>query len=133
MCVLVTQSCPILCNPLDCSPPGSSVHGILQAGILQWVTISFSRGPSQPRDWTQVSFIASRCFTSELLGKPNVLNTILKVKNRKLYEYRMVVSAVYPHDLVYDWELWFFALSRITREYHTTYCQPGERSQFKRK
>ena len=38
----VTQSCPTLCNPLDCSPPGSSVHGILQARILEWVAISFS-------------------------------------------------------------------------------------------
>ena len=48
--------------PMDCSPPGSSVHGILQARILEWVAISFSRGSSQPRDWTQVSRIASRCF-----------------------------------------------------------------------
>ena len=51
----VTQSCPTLCNPVDCSPPGSSVHGILQARILEWVAISFSRGSSRPRDWTQVS------------------------------------------------------------------------------
>ena len=48
--VLVTQSCPSLCNPTDCSPPGSSIHGTLQARILEWVAISFSRGASQPRD-----------------------------------------------------------------------------------
>ena len=42
----VTQSCPTLCDPVDCSPPGSSVHGILQARILEWVAISFSRGSS---------------------------------------------------------------------------------------
>ena len=42
----VTQSCPTLCDPMDCSPPGSSVHGILQARILEWVAISFSRGSS---------------------------------------------------------------------------------------
>ena len=47
---------------MDCSPPGSSVHGILQARILEWVAISFSRGSSQPRDWTWVSCIAGRCF-----------------------------------------------------------------------
>ena len=47
---------------MDCSPPGSSVHGILQARILEWVAISFSRGSSQPSDWTQVSRIAGRCF-----------------------------------------------------------------------
>ena len=44
------QSCPILCDPVDCSLPDSSVHGILQARILEWVAISFSRGPSRPRD-----------------------------------------------------------------------------------
>ena len=58
----VTQSCPTLCDPMDCSPPGSSVHGILQARILEWVAISFSRGSSRPRDWTQVSRIVGRCF-----------------------------------------------------------------------
>ena len=42
----VAQSCPTLCDPIDCSPPGSSVHGILQARILEWVAISFSRGSS---------------------------------------------------------------------------------------
>ena len=50
MKVLVTQSCSTLCDPVDCGPPGSSVHGILQARILEWVAISFSRGSSQPRD-----------------------------------------------------------------------------------
>ena len=51
----VAQSCLTLCDPVDCSLPGSSVHGIVQARILEWVTISFSRGSSQPREWTRVS------------------------------------------------------------------------------
>ena len=59
----VAQSCPTLCDPLDCSPPGSYLHGILQARILKWVPISSARGSSQPRDWTQVSCIAGRLFT----------------------------------------------------------------------
>ena len=46
----VARSCPTLCNPMDCSPPGSSVHGIFQARILEWVAISFSKGPSQPME-----------------------------------------------------------------------------------
>ena len=46
VCVLVAQSCPTLCDPMDCSPPGSSVHEILQARILEWVAIPFSRGSS---------------------------------------------------------------------------------------
>ena len=58
----VAQSCPTLCDPIDCSPPGSSLHWILQARILEWVAISFSRGSSQPRDRTQVSHIAGRRF-----------------------------------------------------------------------
>ena len=49
------QSCPTLCNPTECSPPDSSVHGILQARILEWVTMPSSRGSSQPKDRTQVS------------------------------------------------------------------------------
>ena len=59
---LVTQSCPTLCDPMDCSPPGSSVHGILQARILEWAAISFSSGSSQPRDQTQVTRIAGRLY-----------------------------------------------------------------------
>ena len=59
----VSQLCPPLCDPMDCGPPGSSVHWILQARILEWVVISFSRGSSQPKDQTQVSRTAGRLFT----------------------------------------------------------------------
>ena len=61
---LVTKLRPTLCNPMDCSLRGSSVHGILQARILKWVAISSSRGPSQPRDPTWVSWIAGGFFTN---------------------------------------------------------------------
>ena len=60
---VLTQSCPTLHDPVDCSLPGSSVHGVLQARVLEWFAISFSRRSSQPRDRTQVSRIAGRCFT----------------------------------------------------------------------
>ena len=60
---LLAQSYPALCDPMDCSLPGSSVHGILQARILEWVAISSFRGSSRPRDQTQVSCIAGRFFT----------------------------------------------------------------------
>ena len=63
MCVLVAQSCPTLCNSMDCSPPGSCIHRILQARILEWVAISFSRSTFLPRDWTRVSWTAGRFFT----------------------------------------------------------------------
>ena len=61
--VLVPQLWPALCHTTDCTPPGSSVHGILQARILEGVAIFFSRRSSRPRDWTQVSCIADRFFT----------------------------------------------------------------------
>ena len=60
--VLVDQLCPTLCDPMDYSPLGSSVHGILQARMLEWVVISFSRGSSWPRDQTWVSCIAGGLF-----------------------------------------------------------------------
>ena len=64
-CVLVTQSCLTLCDPMYCSPPGSSVPGILQARIQEWVAISFSRGSSQLRDSTCISYIS--CIGRRLL------------------------------------------------------------------
>ena len=61
--VKVVQSCLTLCDPMDCSLPGSCVHGILQARILKWVAVPFSRRSSQPRDQTQVFRIAGKFFT----------------------------------------------------------------------
>ena len=58
----VVQLCPTLCSPMDCSLPGSSLHGIFQARVLEWVAISFSRGPSRPTDRTLVSHIVGRRF-----------------------------------------------------------------------
>ena len=63
--------CPILCNHIDCSSPsGSSIHGILQERTLEWVTISFSRKSSQPRDQICASCLTGRFFTAEPSGKP---------------------------------------------------------------
>ena len=85
VCALSLQSYLTLCDPMDYSPRGSSVHGILQARILEWVAISYSRGPSQPRDPTRVSCvsrIASGFFTTEPPGKPQhvtgSLNTVIR-------------------------------------------------------
>ena len=63
ICIKVLVSCVQLCDPMDCSLPDSSFHGIFQARILEWVAIPFSRGSSWPRDQTQVSCIAGRFFT----------------------------------------------------------------------
>ena len=60
---VVAQSCLTLCDPMDCSPPDFSIHGSLQARILEWVAIPFSRGSFWPRDWAWVSCIAGRFLT----------------------------------------------------------------------
>ena len=70
VCAKLLQSCLTLFDPMDQSPPDSFVHKILQARILEWITISFSRGSSIPRDQTQVSCITGRFFTTELPRKP---------------------------------------------------------------
>ena len=77
----VPQSCPTLGNPLDCSWPGSSAHGILRARILEWVAISYSKGSSRPRDWTWVSCLVGRLFSTEPPGKLCKIN--IKRKNSK--------------------------------------------------
>ena len=81
--VLVTQLCLTVCDPMDYSPPGFSVHGILQARILEWVAIPFSRGSSLCRDQTQVSCIAGRCFTVWAPGKSE---TALLLRSENLRE-----------------------------------------------
>ena len=85
--MLVAQSCPTLCDPMGCSLPGSSIHGILQARILEWVAFPFSRGSSQAKDWTQVSWIAGRSFTVWATREaPHLINEerILKFHHRHL-------------------------------------------------
>ena len=87
-----TQSCPILYDPMDYSPPGSSVHGILQAGIPEWVAIPFSRGSSQFKDQTWVSGIVGRFFTSEPPGKPiiNSIYAFIKTHSNTIKMFKLV-------------------------------------------
>ena len=88
----VAQSCPTLCNPVDCSLPGSSVHGILQARILEWVATSFSRVSSRPRDRTWVSRIGGRHFnlwaTREAQYKDPIIISNLEMKKLRLKRWR---------------------------------------------
>ena len=78
----VAQSCPTLSDPMGWSLPGSSVHGIFQARVLEWGAITFSRGSSRPRDQTQVSLIVGRCFY-HLRG----IKIILKVLEQEKYHF----------------------------------------------
>ena len=76
---------------MDCSPPGSPIHGILQARIMEWVAISFSRGSSRPRDWTQVSCITGGCFT------------ILATREGQSESHSVVSDSLWPHGLYSSW------------------------------
>ena len=80
--VLVIQSCLTLCDPMDCSLSGFSVHVILLARMLEWVAISFSRGSSWPWDWTQVSGKASTFFT--IWASRGILITLSKCLSKPL-------------------------------------------------
>ena len=75
---MCTQLWLTVCNPMDCSPPGSSIHGISQARILEWVAIPFSRGSSQSRDQTHFSYIAGGFFTTKPWGQPKQRETALQ-------------------------------------------------------
>ena len=79
------QSCPALCHSTDCSPPGSSVHGILQARKVAWVAMCSSRASSQPRDGTLISYVSCAgrqvLYHSCHLGDPK--STVLNLKNNK--------------------------------------------------
>ena len=83
MCAQLLQSCPVLSDPMDCSLPSSSVHGILQERILEWVAMPSSRGSSQPRNQTRIC-IAGRFFTSEPPGKPCMITLLSAFKGTSM-------------------------------------------------
>ena len=92
LCVcLCAQSRLTLCDPMDCSQPGSSVRGNFQARILEWVSISYSKGTTQPRDWTWVSYVPSTAgvfFTPEPSGKLKILwENLNKHVGQQIYIY----------------------------------------------
>ena len=105
-CLLVTQSGLTLCDPMDYSLQNSSAHGISQARLLEWVAISFSRAPSQRRDWTCVSCIAGRFFTTEPQGKPIIQYVNIQ---HNFYE-KSVSSDSVESDVFLDYFLIFITL-----------------------
>ena len=92
---VVAQSCLTAGNPTDCSPPGSSVHGILQARVLEWVAIPFSKGSSHPRDGTWASCTAGRFFTAWATKEAWFCHITKPLKKKKkkialIYEYTII-------------------------------------------
>ena len=103
----VAQSCPTLCDPMDCSPAGSLVYGIFQAWILEWVAISFSRGSSRPRDWIRVSRIVGRRFTVWATREaPNAEES--RLVHRTFYFLKLFCQDNLPVKDLQSQEVWIF-------------------------
>ena len=103
----VSQSCLTLCDPLDCSLPGSSLHGILQGRVLEWVAISFSRGSSWARDGTWVSCIPGRRFN---------LWATREARCAKLsYESYWIIATSFPNK-IWCWNINYWTLASFYRE-----------------
>ena len=99
LCVWVTQPCLTVCDPMNCSPPGSSVHGILQARILEWIAMPFSRGSSQPRDWTHIYCFACGFFTDTCYNMENTWHHYARrnkpiTKGHVLYDFIYEMSRI---------------------------------------
>ena len=102
----VTQSCPTLCDPIDCSLPGSSVHGISQAGILEWVAIPFSRGSYQLRNQTGVSCIAGGFSTSRVTWEALYWPRGLSSKRRNISNRRHKGDSIEMEVKAATWPFW---------------------------
>ena len=105
----VSQSCLILCDPMDCSLPGSSIHAIFHARILEWVSISFSMGPSWPRDQTRVSDTAGRLFTIWATREAQITCIVschLNIRSFCLWRLLLLLE-LYGSQ---SWNSWFWAL-----------------------
>ena len=93
--VKVTQSCPTLCDPMAYSLPDSSIHGILQARLLEWVAIPFSKGSLQPSNWTQVSWIAGGLFTVWAAREATTTKLLVNGVKKKASEHFVCISTCY--------------------------------------
>ena len=88
------QSCPTLCEPMDHSPPGSSVHGIIQARILEWVAMPFSRGSSLPKDRTCVSYVS--CISRQILYHLGAQDVLIYVRAGESGQDVEVLDSAFP-------------------------------------
>ena len=124
------QLCPTLYGPINCSPPGSSVHGVLQAKIIEWVAMPFSRGSFWPRDWTHISYISfiSRkvLYHYHHLGSPSLdpvphstrrAFTLFSTEAKFTNLFWGIQGAQYPKPLTSFTALWLSSISGSYRPY----------------
>ena len=114
--MLVTQLCLTLWDPMDCSPPGSSIHEIFQAGILEWVAISFSRGSSWPRDWTVVSCTAGRFFI-DWATRETTYRKFFKI-NKKQIPHKRIVKSKSSMLIIRKYKFWIDIREVVLRLSH---------------
>ena len=112
---MCAQSCPTLCDSMDCSPPGSFIHGILQVSILEWVAIPSSKRSSQLRDRTHVSYVAGVYITADPPGKP--FKTVSYKRNLYKFQRILIIQTVLFDDKAIKLEMYnkssfFFLISR---------------------
>ena len=111
---LITQSCLTLCDRINCSPPGSSVLGIPQARMLEWIVIPFSRGTSQPRDWTLVFCVTGRFFTVCTAGKLMRRNTESWMESRiSIFFHRLPLHPLAELIVVIRWIVSFLCVRNL--------------------
>ena len=119
----VAQSCVTLCDPMDCSLPGSSssIHGIFQARVLEWVAIAFSRRSSRSRDWTRVSRTVGRCFTiratREVLQEGKFRLISWRLASPESSEDLRQCSQVLCFSVNYSWKVWTPISSHLLEEW----------------
>ena len=114
----VTQSCLTLCDSMDCNPPRSSVHGIFQARMPEWVAITFSRGSSRPRDRTQVSCVSwiGWLFTNEPSGKAICVISSFKIFSPKGVKIFTTTCLLYIFRILYKkYYVWSKALLSLSK------------------
>ena len=108
LCAKLLQLCPTLCDSVDCIPPGSSVHGILQARILEWVAMPSSRGFSWPRDQTCISCISCRFFTvwatREVL--PQICHHLNSLADKRNFSIILIIRIIGRHLCVTKHSTW---------------------------
>ena len=112
----VAQSCLTLCDPMDCSLSGFSVHGIFQARVLEWGAIAFSRGSFQPRDWTWSPTLQAEALPSEPPGKPIGINLCFLFSSY-VYRLRIYLNNFYQKKKKKTEQSWACCMMRVPGQF----------------